>query len=123
MSAWKTAPVSDLAGETDAWEGTFVFTGEEVYFGDHFPGFPVVPGVLMFEAMRRTSQEGFRLRGRNLRLARISHLRFVRPCVPPTEITAVVRIDPDDPLATRCEVKNGNDQKVATGRLYFAEAE
>jgi 3-hydroxymyristoyl/3-hydroxydecanoyl-(acyl carrier protein) dehydratase len=121
MSALQTAPVTDRAGETDAWEGTFSFTGEEVYFGDHFPGFPVVPGVLLFEAMRRTSLEGFRLRGKNLRLARVTHLRFVRPCVPPAEVTAVVRIDSDDPLATRCEVKNGNDQKVATARLYFEE--
>lgn len=29
---------------------TKVFTGEEDFFAGHFPGFPIVPGVLMCEA-------------------------------------------------------------------------
>ena len=34
---------------------TKVFTGEEDFFGDHFPGFPVVPGALLTEVMGQTA--------------------------------------------------------------------
>ena len=34
---------------------TKVFTGEEDFFRDHFPGFPVVPGALLTEAMSQTA--------------------------------------------------------------------
>ena len=36
-------------------EGHLDFTGEESFFADHFPGFPVVPGVLQIEALAQLS--------------------------------------------------------------------
>ena len=32
-----------------------IFSGEEDFFQDHFPGFPVVPGVLLTEMMAQTA--------------------------------------------------------------------
>ncbi len=36
-------------------EAEHVFAGSEEFFGDHFPGFPVVPGVLLAEMMGQTA--------------------------------------------------------------------
>ena len=36
-------------------EAEHVFSGEEDFFLDHFPGFPVVPGVLLTEMMAQTA--------------------------------------------------------------------
>ena len=35
--------------------GAMVFPAESPFFEDHFPGFPVVPGVLLLEAMAQLS--------------------------------------------------------------------
>lgn len=34
--------------------GKKTFTGEEDFFKGHFPGYPIVPGVLLLEAMAQT---------------------------------------------------------------------
>lgn len=36
-------------------KGSMVFPAESPFFEDHFPGFPVVPGVLLLEAMAQLS--------------------------------------------------------------------
>ena len=36
-------------------EAEHLFSGEEDFFTDHFPGFPVVPGVLLTEMMGQTA--------------------------------------------------------------------
>ena len=36
-------------------EGHMNFNGDEPFFADHFPGFPVVPGVLQIEALAQIS--------------------------------------------------------------------
>lgn len=36
-------------------EGHIDFSGDEPFFADHFPGFPVVPGVLQIEALAQIS--------------------------------------------------------------------
>jgi 3-hydroxyacyl-[acyl-carrier-protein] dehydratase len=38
-------------------EAEHVFPGAEDFFRDHFPGFPVVPGVLLTEMMGQTAAE------------------------------------------------------------------
>lgn len=35
--------------------GSMVFPADALFFEDHFPGFPVVPGVLLLEAMAQLS--------------------------------------------------------------------
>ena len=55
----------------------------EEYLGDHFPGFPVLPGVFMVEAMVQAAREVLAVRGQpRFVLAGIKALRygsFVRP--------------------------------------------
>ncbi len=55
----------------------------EEYLGDHFPGFPVLPGVFMVEAMVQAAREVLDARGqRRYVLGQVKALRygsFVRP--------------------------------------------
>jgi 3-hydroxyacyl-[acyl-carrier-protein] dehydratase len=67
-------------------EGVWAITGEEAFFAGHFPGNPLVPGVLIGEALAQLSG----LAGSNGRtgggmLARID-LRFEAPVIPPAEL-------------------------------------
>jgi 3-hydroxyacyl-[acyl-carrier-protein] dehydratase len=58
-------------------------TAAEEYLGDHFPGFPVLPGVFMVEAMVQAAREVLAVRGRpRFVLGGVRALRygsFVRP--------------------------------------------
>ncbi len=69
--------------------GTKIYHAQEPFFGDHFPGFPVVPGVLLLESM---AQLAGKLIGCSVRLRRgdwpfpilsmmngVKFRRFVRP--------------------------------------------
>lgn len=69
--------------------GHKVFSAEESFFRDHFPGFPVVPGVILLEAMAQLSGK---LIGYTVRMERgdwpfpilsmaekVKFRRFVRP--------------------------------------------
>jgi 3-hydroxyacyl-[acyl-carrier-protein] dehydratase len=56
-------------------------TAAEEYLGDHFPGFPVLPGVFMLEALTQAARELLKPHGR-LVLGQVKALRygsFVRP--------------------------------------------
>jgi len=57
-------------------------TAAEEYLGDHFPGFPVLPGVFMLEALTQAARELLKDRGQRLVLGQVRALRygsFVRP--------------------------------------------
>ena len=57
-------------------------TAAEEYLGDHFPGFPELPGVFMLEALTQAARELLKGRGKHLVLGQVKALRygsFVRP--------------------------------------------
>src|SRR5580700_4162356 len=70
-------------------EGHKLISRDEEYFRDHFPGFPVVPGVLVLESL---AQLGGRLVESSVRnstghrvlpmLAKIEHAKFLRSVKP-----------------------------------------
>jgi len=103
------------------WEGTACFSGDEIYFEDHFPGYPLVPGVLLFEAMRETARAVLERSGGKVRLLEATRLRLIRPCIPPIEIRVLVRMDPKDAFAARCEAAGKGGEKYASARLLFEE--
>ncbi len=41
----------------DAWEGVFHFHPDDGIYGDHFPGYPVVPGSLIVHAFQQAVEE------------------------------------------------------------------
>lgn len=114
--------VSMVPGKTIEAEKTLT-AGEEL-FRDHFPGFPVVPGVLLTEMMAQACGKcldaEFRPRGRSM-LAQIKSAKF-RKWVQPDQlcrISATMRANEEAFATADCFVEVGG-VKVASAELMFA---
>lgn len=64
--------------------GTKVFSLSELFFMDHFPGNPVVPGVLEIEMIAQTASRCIRLARHDIRtmLSNVRSARFIKPIRP-----------------------------------------
>jgi len=71
--------------------GALDVTGAEWFFSGHFPGNPIMPGVLILEAIAQAAAclalQSPALHGRVPYLAGIEHARFRRPVVPGDRLT------------------------------------
>jgi 3-hydroxyacyl-[acyl-carrier-protein] dehydratase len=72
-------------------EGVWSLTGGEPFFAGHFPGQPLVPGVLIAEALAQVSGLAAGVRQGNGRLAQVD-VRFEQPVAPPAEIRLTSRL-------------------------------
>ena len=69
----------------DSAEAVWSPTGAEPFFAGHFPGRPLVPGVLIAEALAQVSGLAAGVTGGEGRLAHVD-VRFEHPVAPPAEI-------------------------------------
>ena len=101
----------------------FVDPGDD-YFRDHFPGFPVVPGVLLTEMMAQAAGKCLDAerdsRGKAM-LGRIRSASFREWVVPPATLSIKAEIETNraDFATAKCHVVNG-DKKVAQSDLLFS---
>ena len=104
-------------------------TLNEPFFQGHFPGHPVMPGVLIVEALAQTSGlliglSGTRTNGDNaiFYLAKVDNARFLKPVVPGDQLRLEVqlkRLIRGMGIFTACAVVDG--KSVATCELMCAE--
>ena len=102
-------------------------TADEPHFAGHFPGDPVMPGVLIIETMAQAGGILSHISNGDLEpkplymLARIEDARFRRPVVPGERL--VIRVDADKVKRGmwwyRCEAKV-EDQVVAQATIICA---
>ena len=100
-------------------------TINEPFFQGHFPGYPIMPGVLVVEALAQTAAAGLlreqKRQGKMGVLGGIDGFRFRRPVVPGDtlrlEITLVKMRGPVGRVAGRATV---DCELVAEGEITFA---
>jgi 3-hydroxyacyl-[acyl-carrier-protein] dehydratase len=97
----------------------------EPYFAGHFPGHPIMPGVLMIEAIAQVgacallSEEQYR--GKLAFLAGVDHVRFKRQAFPGDTLEITTEL-----LSIRSNIGKGkgkitiNNQLVCGGEFLFA---
>lgn len=99
-------------------EGWWELSGQESFFAGHFPGRPIVPGVLIGEALAQIS--GLVLAaeaGTGGMLAQLD-VRFRRPVPPPARLALRSRLVQSVPPLAQFEVQaRWGDDVVAEGRL------
>jgi len=93
--------------------GAWIVTGGETFFAGHFPGNPIVPGVLLIEAMAQLA--GFATSKPDVRSGKIVQvdIRFERPIAPPATIVLNARVKEENGPMLTCEVSAGVADSVA----------
>lgn len=69
----------------------FEFTGKELYFQGHFPGAPILPGVMQLQFAHQAAEE---MLGRELTLKAVKKMKFVKVIEPSDRIS--VELDGDE---------------------------
>jgi 3-hydroxyacyl-[acyl-carrier-protein] dehydratase len=100
-------------------------TGEEYFFKGHFPDYPVMPGVLIVEALAQVgavaalSQE--ENRGKTVLFAGIDNFRFKKQVCPGDEIRLEVEIiKARGPIGKGSATAYVNNEIAAQGEIMFA---
>ena len=72
-------------------EAVKVFPAQTPFFAGHFPGAPLVPGVILVEALAQTAGLAAGQQGKNFRLAAIKTMKFPGPVGPDEEVQLQAR--------------------------------
>ena len=94
----------------------FAVHAEEPVFTGHFPGRPILPGVLLLAMVRQTLMAA---EGRPFRLHSISRQKFIRPVIPATNVTVECRVKERQGalLKLACRFLLPDGQPAATAEL------
>lgn len=98
---------------------------KEWYFQGHFPGNPIMPGVLITESLAQTGAIAIlsmeENKGKNALFGGIDKLRFKKPVVPGDVLKLEVKIiKQKGPIGVGEAIATVNGQVAAKGELTFA---
>ena len=99
---------------------TKTFSGQEPFFQGHFPGNPVVPGVLLAEGMAQTAGVAVGDPDHVFLLTAIQSMKFLRPVRPKEPIVFTARTAGAFQTLFMCDVKaEVAHEVVAEGRVVL----
>ncbi len=99
------------------------FPPEEPFFRGHFPGDPLVPGVLLTEALAQTAGLAAGQEGRKFHLSAIKGMKFLRPVRPAQTLLLTARKMASVGGLWQFEVSaRVDDQTVAEGMVVLSES-
>jgi len=113
------AIVERVPGESAVGEKTFAAT-DPMFLG-HFPGNPIVPGVILLEALAQTAGLAVATGGDLLYLTAIKAVKFPKPCFPGELITLSATRAGGMTSLVRCDViARVGERVVAEGTIVLA---
>ena len=100
-------------------------SADEYYFKGHFPGNPIMPGVLMVEALAQTGAVAIlsmeENKGRNALFGGINNLKFKKQVVPGDRLKLEVKIiKRKGPIGIGEAIATVNGKIAVKGELTFA---
>jgi 3-hydroxyacyl-[acyl-carrier-protein] dehydratase len=121
--------VTDLQPGVSA-TARWTLKGDEAFLPGHFPGMPLLPGVIMIEALAQLggilaqSDRGARPL-KNVRLTAVRQFKILGTVSPPHELTIVARRDAAMPglIQISGEILTGQGTKLASGSVVLSGEE
>ena len=125
MTIWdEIDTIYDQAVENGEGSCTFSVPGTFSGYRGHFPGNPILPGIVQLSFIRRLAERRLGLPLRLAGVRRIKYLRLITPDLPVTLKLDLDKTDPDDGTWTaNASFLNDEGGRVSAAKLIFAPKE
>ena len=124
MTIWdEIDDIFNQAGENGEGPCTFSVPGNFSGYRGHFPGNPILPGIVQLSFVRRLAE---RRLGRSLRLAGVKRVKYLRLVTPDLPVTLTLTIEPGETEGTwsaNASLVNVDGGRVSAAKLIFAGKE
>lgn len=124
MTIWdEIDSIYNQAGENGEGPCTFSVPGTFSGYRGHFPGNPILPGIVQLSFIRRLAE---RRLGRPLRLAGVRRIKYLRMITPDMPVTLTLELEPaeaDGTWAANASFVNSEGGRVSASKLLFATRE
>lgn len=124
MTIWdEIDSIYNQAGENGEGPCTFSVPGAFSGYRGHFPGNPILPGIVQLSFIRRLAERrlGFPLRLAGVR--RIKYLRLITPDLPVTLSLELTPGETEGTWAANASFVNADGGRVSAAKLIFASKE
>ena len=121
MTIWdEIDTIYNQAGENGEDACTFSVPGTFSGYRGHFPGNPILPGIVQLSFIRRLAE---RRLGRALRLAGVRRIKYLRTITPDMPVTLTLTLEPgeaENTWAANASFLNDIGKSVSAAKLVFA---
>ena len=121
MTIWdEIDTIYNQAGENGEGPCTFSVPGTFSGYRGHFPGNPILPGIVQLSFIRRLAE---RRLGRALRLAGVRRIKYLRTITPDMPVTLTLTLEPgeaENTWAANASFLNDIGKSVSAAKLVFA---
>ena len=124
MTIWdEIESIYNQAGENGEGPCTFSVPGTFSGYRGHFPGNPILPGIVQLSFIRRLAE---RRLGIPLRLAGVRRIKYLRLITPDLPVTLNLELTPGETegaWAANASFVNADGGRVSAAKLIFASKE